>query len=367
MMAFASGGTRQNEDSMAAKAAADSGEPCFLSDAKLSAAIRRIVGGRKARCAVAFWGKGAESLFGRGGMLGDARIICDVSLGGTNPATLAALGAPGNPRLKRLDGLHAKVYLSELGMIACSANASAGGIGIDGPALLSEAGVLHAPGSAAFAEAVRWFERLWRRSEQVDEDAIALAKSRWHPVPGQSAKLDAARNPRSLLDAILANPARFRGVGFVLSRGTSTVDHRDATATALIAEDNARAKQLLSWQERSAIKRWSVSDVFSEWGVADIDAWPRRFICAHLGGRGGLTYWFYERAHTVITDEAEGMVLARKAGALRRSLGLAHGTAAMAAADASRLRALYAHIAEDGHRLLETPEKLADLLMQLDG
>ena len=44
---------------------------------------------------------------------------------------------------------------------------------------------------------------------------------------------------------------------------------------------------------------------------------------------------------------------------MRRSPGLAHGTAAMAAADAARLRALHAHVGEDGHRPIETPEKLA--------
>jgi hypothetical protein len=350
---------------MARKAAVDSGEPCFLSGAKLSAAIRRVSGGRQARCAVAFWGKGSESLVSTAGLPSDARIICDVSLGGTNPQALIDLGAPGNRKLRYVDGLHAKVYLSDLGMVACSANASGGGVGFDKPASLHEAGTLHASGSSAFAEGERWFEQLWRRSRQVDDNAIALAQSSWRP-PKPPAGVTRARNPLSLLDAMTADPARFRGVGFVLSRGTSTINHRDDTAKALIAEDNARPERLLSRQERSAIKRWSVSDIFSEWGAADVDAWPRRFICAHLGGRGGLTYWFYERAHAVIIDGTEGMVLARKEGALRRSLGLAHGTAAMAAADASKLRALHAHVEGDGHKLLETPEKLAELLGQLE-
>jgi hypothetical protein len=351
---------------MTRKTAAGRGEPCFLSGARLSAAIRRIAAGREARFAVAFWGKGAQGLYGVAGLPDDARIICDVSLGGTNPAALIELGGPGDQRLRCLDGLHAKVYLSDLGMIACSANASGGGVGFDKPASLSEAGVLHSPDSAAFAEAGRWFERLWRRSRQVDENAIALARSRWRPTPGRAAGGGALRNPLSLLDAVVANPARFRGVGFALSTGTSTVDHRNATATAVIAEDNARAAPLLTRREHSAIRQWPVHDVFSEWSVTDIDAWPRRFICAHRGGRGGLSYWFYERVHVAIIDGTDGMVLARKQGALRRALGLAHGTVAMATADASRLHALHDHLGDEGHRLLETPEKLVTLLTQLD-
>ncbi len=53
-------------------------------------------------------------------------------MGGSNPKELRALGAPDNRRIKHLRGLHAKVYLSNKGLITNSANASNNGIGFFG-------------------------------------------------------------------------------------------------------------------------------------------------------------------------------------------------------------------------------------------
>ena len=68
-------------------------ESAFLAGAHLSAAIKDILCGREIRCAVAFWGKGSSSIF-TPKALKDAKIICDVALGGTNPKALVDLGAP---------------------------------------------------------------------------------------------------------------------------------------------------------------------------------------------------------------------------------------------------------------------------------
>lgn len=100
----------------------------FIAGSDLADAIRDVLGGNNVRCAVAFWGTGAEALLDQA--TGDQpRIICDVTLGGTSPNALRALGAPENDRLRYVPSLHAKVYISDRGAIVGSANASQNGVG----------------------------------------------------------------------------------------------------------------------------------------------------------------------------------------------------------------------------------------------
>lgn len=99
-----------------------------------------------------------------------------------------------------------------------------------------------------------------------------------------------------------ASPARFRGVGFAFTLGTSTEKQRDETAAAVIKVDRKQAVPLLSKSETRAVSSWTVGDVFSEWDPQDVFAWPQRFVCAHRGARGHVSYWFYERAHAAVLE-----------------------------------------------------------------
>ncbi|MDE2116075.1 MAG: phospholipase D family protein, partial [Hyphomicrobiales bacterium] len=98
----------------------------FLAETFLSEKIRDLLSGGNIRCAVAFWGEGANKLLlERSGKFStDARIVCDVSMGSTSPNELEALRAPNNPNLRYLNGLHAKVYISDKGSVVTSANMS---------------------------------------------------------------------------------------------------------------------------------------------------------------------------------------------------------------------------------------------------
>jgi hypothetical protein len=128
----------------------------FLDDRDLGPAITNLMQGSKSQCAVAFWGNGASSaLFQNKCLPADARIICDITMGGSNLKQLRDLGAPDDRRIKHLRGLHAKVYLSNRGLITSSANASNDGIGSLAVARLIEAGTFHPPESEAYASASR--------------------------------------------------------------------------------------------------------------------------------------------------------------------------------------------------------------------
>lgn len=75
----------------------------FLDHAQVRDAVQEIVARDNVRCAVAFWDGGAlNAFFLMKKRVSDARIICDLTTGGTNPMEMELLGGPINPKLKHV-------------------------------------------------------------------------------------------------------------------------------------------------------------------------------------------------------------------------------------------------------------------------
>ena len=340
----------------------------FFDDRELSAAIIDVMAGRGVRYAVAFWGTGATDRLFPSGLPDDARIVCDISLGSTNPQELRALGAPSNPKLKHLERLHAKVYISDRGAIVCSANASDNGIGFLDVARLVEAGVLIAPGSDAHCCIETWFEDIWKRSRGLDSAALARAEVAWNRHPPQVAARVATSIPDdvpSLLRTVATDPKRFRGIGFVFTTGQATEEDRDEASVELVRLDDEREAALLSSDDRRRLAKWKIGDLFTDWSEQELDAWPRRFVCIHRP-RQRVSYWFYKRAHVVLLDEDRGVVFAERPKGLRVDLGFKHGSAAMLENDGPLLDRLFDHCEERGHWLCENGESLARLIAEVE-
>ena len=340
----------------------------FLDDKKLGPAIARILRGKDVRCAVAFWGTGAvEHLFGPRGLPDNARIVCDLSMGSTNPKELRAMGAPTSRRLKHLVGLHAKVYISDRGAVICSANASENGIGFRDVAGLVEAGVLLGPDTTGYARAAAWFGRVWQRSKLVGPSALARATEAWdRRARGRVPKpvFPIANGMPSLLRTVANDPSRFRGIGFVFTTSRADVTDRDQAASALERRDDERAKRPLGRDDRRKLRTWNVGDLFTGWREQDLDAWPRRFVCIHRP-RARASYWFYRRAHDIFLEENGGVVFAERPRGLRAELGFEHGREAMLATDAPLLDRLFERCEEQGHWLCENGEQLVRLIEQV--
>src|SRR2546421_3991644 len=163
----------------------------FLTDQALHNAVSRITKSKRLRCAVAFWGNGAENLIGRFARR-DIKIVCNLNHVGTNPLII---GRFPRARVRRNDALHAKVYIGDVHTVVTSANASASGLGFDGinPDCWIEAGIRF----RTTKQVLRWFDRLWSGSYKLTDKDIETAIAAW---------LTRARPPRRPLRIISTQP-----------------------------------------------------------------------------------------------------------------------------------------------------------------
>lgn len=128
------------------------------------------------RIAVAFIGDGAEALIGT--QVSEAQIICNLSMGGTNPYEVQKLiNRFGMNNVKHIDNLHAKLYIGDEYAIVGSANMSSNGLGVQ-PFALKEAGYKFQLNSESIEE-VDWFSSLWSSSKEISEDDLDTAKQNW--------------------------------------------------------------------------------------------------------------------------------------------------------------------------------------------
>jgi hypothetical protein len=145
----------------------------FLVEDRLDAEIKRIAAEGQARCAVAFWGRGAVREFKHPKGL---RIVCNLASGATNPAVIHELQRRG-ASLRQYDTLHAKVYLGQTSAVVTSANVSANGLALEGSeqAKWEEAGAL----LRATRPIEVWFENIWKRSRAVTRGDLESARKLW--------------------------------------------------------------------------------------------------------------------------------------------------------------------------------------------
>jgi len=140
-----------------------------------SSQIRDILKGGNVKIASAFLGTGAENEVAVG-----SRLICDIGMGGTNPAALKALSDKlGKDNLRYLTNFHAKIYLSDQGCLVGSANLSNNGVGFLSQAKMIEASICVSIDDAIAISANKWFEQLWSDAKIVGDAEIEWAETTW--------------------------------------------------------------------------------------------------------------------------------------------------------------------------------------------
>lgn len=271
----------------------------FLCGDELTDRLKTVARGDGVRIATAFWSvDGIQELLGTGD-LGDARILCDIAMGSTSPAALERLGAPDNERLRHHERLHTKVVISDRGLIVGSANVSNRALHAGNPLLWQlEAGTFHPPGSAAWRQAVSWFDDLHAGSPEVRAAELEWARIVYIPPRGVGGT--PAPRPGSLLDMVAAAPERFARISFVVT-GEKSADEE-------VAEARRAAKKLQTGISKSEIDAWPSTGIFTGWDEEQVrSGWQNTFI----------EFWLGPRAVTVVGFQASvfapdnGSVLAR--------------------------------------------------------
>ncbi|MFC3529711.1 phospholipase D family protein [Paracoccus mangrovi] len=163
-------------------------------DGGSSPCIKRILSGEEVRIASAFLGRGAETA-----VPPDARLICDIGMGGTSPLALKALSEKLGAKLKYLRDFHAKVYLSDQGCVIGSANLSSRGVGFLSQAKLIEAAVFVEADDPIAETAGKWFEDLWSKAQVVGPKELEWAEATWRVKGGTP---EGRRNYKTLVDAL---------------------------------------------------------------------------------------------------------------------------------------------------------------------
>ena len=107
--------------------------PKILDGAAAEREIKNLLSAcSRARLAVAYWGSGAVARFGLNAVRKrtvDIEITCDLMSGACNPSEVKKLIKLFGPdRVRTRDRLHAKAWITDVGCVLGSSNASANGL-----------------------------------------------------------------------------------------------------------------------------------------------------------------------------------------------------------------------------------------------
>lgn len=170
-----------------------------------------------AELAIAFWGKGSLEELNIAERAGATKVICNLALGGSNPAVIKALAAMSPlVSVQQSDRLHAKVYLFDDAAIIGSSNASANGLSFEGAETTHwhEANIL-VDDPTVLGDIRKWMAEL--QKSKITSNDLRLAQARWNdrrrmtPVIG-----------RTVLEALKDDPDQFkdRKIYFVITVGS---------------------------------------------------------------------------------------------------------------------------------------------------
>lgn len=244
----------------------------FLNERAARRAVRREMRtSERAELAVAFWGEGAAEKLGiEDREPGRVRIICNLTMGGTNPSEIEKLIELGHD-VVRCDQLHAKCYIFDEAVLVGSSNASSNGLAFQDNETLPwfEANILSRD-VALVARVRRWLSRL--PTKPITEQDLLKAHEAWkrrrqaiHPVAAAT-----------LIEKLRASPTFFDGKQIFLA-----VVSKDMDAEGELGREEAQEEY---GPELDAYQDWPE---LPETGT---------LIAFERGPRGGLSFGgFWER------------------------------------------------------------------------
>jgi len=154
----------------------------FLTGHKIQKQVRKISSRPgDLMAAVAYWGGGAAKRTGLANLAKDkckhVRIVCDLLSGACSPSEIKELRKLGI-QVKKLDRLHAKVWINGNNVVVGSANASKPGLSYEDENSNIEAAVLLKDKSIS-EQAKCWFEERWKAATPIDDKDMGIAEELW--------------------------------------------------------------------------------------------------------------------------------------------------------------------------------------------
>lgn len=246
----------------------------FLTGKKLTAKIVETMSGKKPCMCVAFLGPDWTRHIFAGKPPKNLKVICDLEMGVTSRQALEELNAPNNKNLRYLpkQEMHAKVYLSNLGAVVCSANASTGGLA---KSERIEDGVWITADEAAYLDIKENFLARFEKSKKIDRKALNST-----PIFASrgSGSID-AKGHCTLLKLLRTDPSAFKGIRFVFSNETVHKELKDNAWKQVEYVTNAGEVPVISIPSRQR------SDFFAGWKVSESE-WPALFLSIHRKRNG---------------------------------------------------------------------------------
>ncbi len=317
----------------------------FLTKENLSKQIKNICKGEDLKIAVAFIGINAEkNLFKEKGC--GAKIICDITMGGTNPKALEKLGAPTNKNLRSIENLHAKVYISNNGAVVCSANASNNGIGfVNGPSHI-EAGIFVKADTQVFKQVEDWFEGIWQKAKQIDDAGLNQAENRFQP------RFDFGSNDECSLQDLIDEPRLFGDWGIVLTT--------DENSTSEYERNSAKKIGQKEWDSSGSSPK-EANDVYSDWGK-DCKRFPEYCVNIHLDNNNRMSIKVVQFGATI--KDYGGSIFAYKLSSKQGDKGYALSNALRQNPKVKKLAMKWAKKGEG--KLYVTAKEFVDALKKIE-
>lgn len=180
----------------------------FLTEQEIVAVIqKKLSDGSSLSAGVAFWGRGAAAELNIDTKNShQIEIVCNLRMGGTNPAAIEELQKLG-AKIKHRDDLHAKVYIFDDSVIIGSSNASANGLAFQAGEAASwrEANIL-TDDPEIVSKTKAWFSEISSQALAVRPSDLKRAKEAWSRRRAQI-----PIHARNLYEAVRTNPKLFEG------------------------------------------------------------------------------------------------------------------------------------------------------------
>jgi rhodanese-related sulfurtransferase len=218
-------------------------------------------------CAVAFLGgKSKDVKFPK-----DSRIICNLSLGGTNPHAIEALQKKGLVEIRQHKTLHAKTYITKNEGVVSSANLSANGLGYEDSEMDGWVETGYKVTNPIELEKMKsWFDIMWNNEKivtPISPDDIEKAKVIWSKR--RRIRDFITDRKKSFLDELKNNPDSFKDKGIYVVLYTAPMSDNAEKTLKNAQKSDVRADAYQEWDdlpENSTLIDFKITDNHGEFG-----------------------------------------------------------------------------------------------------